>query len=60
MEDLKKDNGKGEIKVEISIKLLQDIRNIIEVANSRVKWKIDELLPVGLAIKNIDDLLEKN
>jgi GR25 family glycosyltransferase involved in LPS biosynthesis len=59
MEDLKQDNETCETKVEISIKLLQDIRNIIEVANSRVKWKIEELLPVGLAIKNIDELLGK-
>ena len=37
---------------------LQNIRNIIEVANDRMKWKIEELLPVGLIIKQVDDLLK--
>ena len=65
MDDLKEDsqinNEITEVKnIEISVKLLQDIRNIIEVSNDRIKWKIEELLPVGLAIQQIDELLEKN
>ena len=33
----------------------------IEIANSRVNWKIEELLPIGIMIKQIDELLaEKN
>jgi len=46
-------------KIEISEELLQNIRNIIEVANDRIKWKIDELLPVGLVIQQIDNLLKE-
>jgi hypothetical protein len=44
--------------VEISIELLQNIRNLIEVTNDRIKWKTEELLPVGVLIKQIDDLLK--
>jgi len=48
-----------EIKtIDISKELLQNIRNLIEITNDRVQWKIDELLPVGIIIKNIDELLK--
>ena len=43
--------------IEISIDLLKNIRNLIEVSNTRINWKTDELLPVGLMIKQIDELL---
>jgi GR25 family glycosyltransferase involved in LPS biosynthesis len=47
--------------IEISEELLKNIRNLIEVANSRVNWKIEELLPIGIMIKQIDELLtDKN
>ena len=41
----------------IDVELLKKIRNLLEVANSRMNWKIEELLPVGLVIKDIDELL---
>jgi len=44
--------------IEISEELLKNIRNLIEVANTRVNWKIEELLPVGIMIKQIDELIE--
>jgi len=44
--------------IEISLELLKNIRNLIEVANTRVNWKIEELLPVGIMIKQIDELIE--
>ena len=44
--------------IEISLELLKNIRNLIEVTNSRVNWKIEELLPVGILIKQIDELLK--
>jgi GR25 family glycosyltransferase involved in LPS biosynthesis len=43
--------------IEISVELLKNIRNLIEVSNTRINWKIEELLPVGLMIKQIDELL---
>ena len=49
-----------EIKnVEVSLELIQNLRNIIEVANGRIHWKTEELLPVGMIIKQLDDLLKK-
>ena len=44
--------------IEIPVELLKNIRNLIEVANTRVNWKIEELLPVGIMIKQIDEILE--
>jgi hypothetical protein len=43
--------------VEISKELLLNIRNLIDVANTRVHWKSEELLPIGLIIKQIDETL---
>ena len=59
MENLIKENIKSE-KIEISLELLKNIRNLIEVTNNRVNWKIEELLPVGIMIKQIDELIEKS
>jgi hypothetical protein len=46
--------------IEIPIELLQSIRNLIEVTNDRIKWKTEELLPVGVLIKQIDEILKNN
>ena len=46
--------------VEVSLELIQNLRNIIEVANGRIKWKTEELLPVGMIIKQLDDILKKD
>ena len=43
--------------VEISKELLQNIRNLIDVVNMRVHWKTEELLPIGLIIKQLDETL---
>ena len=60
--EYKMEHVKEETKnIEISEELLKNIRNLIEVANSRVNWKIEELLPIGIMIKQIDELLiDKN
>jgi hypothetical protein len=49
--------GPKVLTVEISVELLQNMRNIIEVANARIHWKTEELLPIGLVIKQIDEHL---
>ena len=49
-----------ETKVEVSFELMQNLRNIIEVANGRIQWKTEELLPVGMIIKQLDDILKKD
>lgn len=45
-------------KVEIPLELLKNIRNLIEITNSRIQWKTEELLPVGIMIKQMDELLK--
>ena len=59
MENSIKEDSKSE-PIEISLELLKNIRNLIEVTNNRVNWKIEELLPVGIMIKQIDELIEKS
>jgi len=53
-------NIKGPITIEVPEELLKNVRNIIEVANGRIQWKTEELLPVGLIIKQLDDLLKQD
>ena len=45
--------------VTVSIELLQNLRNIIDIANARVHWKTEELLPLGLVIKQLDSHLQQ-
>ena len=46
--------------IEISLELLKNIRNLIEVTNSRIKWKTEELLHVGAIVKQVNDLLQSD
>jgi hypothetical protein len=46
--------------VEIELDLLKDLRNVFEVANERIHWKTSELLPVGILLKRLDDILTNN
>jgi hypothetical protein len=43
--------------IEVSVELLQNLRNILEVTNARIRWKTEELLPVGQTIKQLDDVI---
>ena len=55
--------GKQETKdvkmVEVSLDLLKNLRNLLEVSNERIKWKLEELLPVGITIQQVDEILKK-
>ena len=55
--------GKQETKdvkmVEVSLDLLKSLRNLLEVTNERMKWKLEELLPVGITIRQVDEILKK-
>ena len=39
---------------------IKSLRNVIEVANERIKWKIEELLPVGVLIRQLDEIIKEN
>ena len=46
--------------IEVSLDLLKSIRNLLEVSNERMKWKLEELLPVGVTIQQVDEILKKH
>ena len=46
--------------VEVSLDLLKNLRNLLEVSNERMKWKLEELLPVGITIQQVDEILTKH
>ena len=45
--------------IKISLDLLINLRNLLEISNERIKWKLEELLPVGLIIQQLDEILKK-
>ena len=49
-----------DVKIEVTLELIKNIRNVIEVSNQRISWKTEELLPVGFLIKQIDDIIKEN
>lgn len=59
MENIKEEQ-KEEKKVEVPFELIRSVRNVIEVASGRINWKTDELLPIGMLIKHIDEIIKEN
>ena len=61
--ELNKMEGKQETEdvkmIEVSLDLLKNLRNLLEISNERIKWKLEELLPVGLIIQQLDEILKK-
>jgi len=57
MEEIKE--TKDAQMVEVSLDLLKNLRNLLEVSNERMKWKLEELLPVGITIQQVDEILKK-
>jgi len=55
-----KEEQKQEKKVEVPLELIRGVRNVIEVATERINWKTNELLPVGVLIKQLDDIIKEN
>ena len=55
-----KEEQKQEKKVEVPFELIRSVRNVIEVASGRINWKTDELLPVGMLLKHIDEIIKEN
>tara|TARA_Y100000389_G_C17157266_1_gene362572 strand:+ start:341 stop:556 length:216 start_codon:yes stop_codon:yes gene_type:complete len=56
----KNNNRNNNKNIEVSIDFIKNVRNLLEVTNDRIKWKSTELLPVGIMIKQLDDLLKNN
>ena len=45
--------------VEVPKELIVNLKNIIEVVNTRITWKTSELLPIGLICKQLDEIIQK-
>lgn len=59
-DNMQENNLKENNMIEISPILLKDIRQLIEVVNSRIHWKTSELISVGVIVKQLDDLLNNS
>jgi len=44
--------------VDVPVELIQNIRSIFDVINTRVHWKSHELLPMGVLVKQLDDIIK--
>tara|TARA_B100000902_G_C27158396_1_gene837409 strand:- start:89 stop:319 length:231 start_codon:yes stop_codon:yes gene_type:complete len=51
---------KKELSVNLSITYIKQIYNILLVANNRATWHPDELIPVGSALKDLKNILERS
>ena len=43
--------------VEVPVDFLRNVRNVVYATSERVQWKTEELFPVGLVVKQLDNLL---
>ena len=65
MEEIKEvsegNNGQEVKMVEVPLNMIANLRQILEVVNTRgFNWKTEELLPVGLIIKQTDEILSQH
>lgn len=57
-ETKKADNNIPEDKIiQIPLHLLMRFRNIFEITNAQMHWKSQDLLPVGLIIRDVDRII---
>jgi len=50
---------KKELSVNLPASYIEQLYKILLVANTRATWHPDELIPVGVAIKELKTILEK-
>ena len=50
---------KKELSVNLPASYIKQLYNILLVANNRATWHPDELIPVGVTIKELKTILEK-
>ena len=62
MEEIKEETTGQEVQmVEVPLSTIKNLRQILEVVNTRgFNWRTDELLPVGLVVKQTDEILSKH
>ena len=58
IKEMKSPSNKSKIDtVEIPVDFIRNIRNIIYATSERVQWKTEELFPVGLVVRQLDQLI---
>ena len=58
IKEMKPPSNKSKIDtVEVPVDFIRNIRNIIYATSERVQWKTEELFPVGLVVRQLDQLL---
>lgn len=65
MEEIKEvsegNNGQEVKMVEVPLNMITNLRQILEVVNTRgFNWRTEELLPVGMIVKQVDEIISKN
>ena len=62
MEEIKEETTVQELQiVEVPLSIIKNLRQILEVVNTRgFNWRTEELLPVGLIVKQTDEILSKH
>ena len=62
MEEIKEETTVQEVQiVEVPLSIIKNLRQILEVVNTRgFNWRTEELLPVGLIVKQTDEILSKH
>ena len=57
-ETKKNDNNIPEDKIiQFPLHLLMRFRNIFEISNAQMHWKTQDLLPVGMVIRDVDRII---
>ena len=46
-----------DIRIPINLRFLESINDILLLANSRVSWRPQELIPVGMILKDLDEII---
>ena len=46
--------------IQVPLYLLMRFRNIFEITNAQMHWKTQDLLPVGVVIRDIDQIISNN
>lgn len=50
-------NKQDEDMREVSVEFLKGFKSLMDVVNTRIHWKTNELLPVGVLMKQLEDLI---
>ena len=61
-EQQKKQVGQGpdeieDIRIPINLKFLESVNDLLLIANSRISWRPNELIPAGMILKDLEGMI---